>query len=285
MSQVANYNNLTVQQKQAYDAQGTARLEKMRNVVSSIQNETVKEQQVEASKANGAGTQTLVLGAGQLFQGVMEMRGAAQIQAAANSAGASITAPGSDPFAAPSNSPISGAITGAATADPATAAADNAAGTPPTGLGTGFNNAPLAGPSGNPSPAAFVASAPPANSGGAAGGGGGPTTTSAATGDNSDQTPKQLVGDSARYDGGTYGSAGGGKGTGGVDKGPDLSGLLAQFLPKKEEEFGNKTLEFAGGRSPASDEPVSLLDRNTNIFERIHEAYQEKNRRGTIGVY
>jgi hypothetical protein len=77
---------------------------------------------------------------------------------------------------------------------------------------------------------------------------------------------------------------GGGGGGGGAEKGPDLSGLLAQFLPKKDEEKpGNGILDF-GGRNPASDGPISLLDRNANIFDRIHETYQDKNRRGRIGL-
>ena len=76
-------------------------------------------------------------------------------------------------------------------------------------------------------------------------------------------------------------------GGGGVaaERGPDLSGLLAQFLPKKEEEKnGNGILDFGGNRGLASEGPISLLDRNANIFDRIHETYQDKNRRGRVGL-
>ena len=41
-----------------------------------------------------------------------------------------------------------------------------------------------------------------------------------------------------------------GGGGGGGDKGLDLSGMLAQFLPKKEDEAKNGILEFGGGRGP-----------------------------------
>ena len=61
---------------------------------------------------------------------------------------------------------------------------------------------------------------------------------------------------------------------GGSDGGPDLSKLLEQFLPKKEDVAQNG-IEQYGARGPASEND-SLLSKDTDIFKRIHDAYQEK---------
>jgi len=288
----ANYNNLLANQNQQRENEANFRLHDMRNEVTRIQNQAVKEQNNEGTSTKDAAMQTLVLGAGQMFLGANELKTAAQIRAAANTLqnGPSIAAPGSDPFAAPTNGANTPAITGAATANPTAAAADGSS-TPSGGgkLGTGFAPKLPSDLANAPPKGTFTRdsnSAPPGGSG-AGGGGGGPVSLPPATADNSEQGAKQLPGDNTRYESGGYGGGGGGGGRGaGNDKGPDLSGLLAQFLPKKEEDFGNaKVLEFGGGRNPAAEEPISLLDRNTNIFERVHETYQEKNRRGKIGIF
>jgi hypothetical protein len=89
--------------------------------------------------------------------------------------------------------------------------------------------------------------------------------------------------------GGYAARAGGGKGGAGKeDGGLDLNGLLAQFLPKQEEEMQNRNgiLDFAsGGRMPAAlpNEAASYLDKNADLFQRIHETMSEKNRKGQIG--
>lgn len=89
----------------------------------------------------------------------------------------------------------------------------------------------------------------------------------------------------SRYDGGGGGGySGGGGGGGGGGNGPDLSGLLAQFLPKKDEDRLQNGIMSFGERGPAGQEGFSVLDKNTNIFERIHETYQEKNKRGHVGI-
>ncbi len=92
----------------------------------------------------------------------------------------------------------------------------------------------------------------------------------------------------ANYDsgGGSSGSSGGG---GRPDSGPDLSGLLGMLKQpgEKEEKPGNNSLEF-GGRGPASgdgfDGTASFLDKNVNIFERVHLTYQEKHKAGAVGI-
>jgi hypothetical protein len=87
------------------------------------------------------------------------------------------------------------------------------------------------------------------------------------------------------YDGGG-GYRGGGAAGGGPDKGPDLSGLLAQFLPKKDEDTAkNGILEYGERGTPsAANDEGSLLGRNINIFERIHQAYQDKQKRRRVGI-
>ncbi len=83
--------------------------------------------------------------------------------------------------------------------------------------------------------------------------------------------------------GGGRGGAGGGAG----DSGPDLSGMLAQFLPKEgeEEPSGPGILEYSSGdRALASESPDSLLGRHANLFDRIHQAYQEKQGKGLVGL-
>jgi hypothetical protein len=96
-----------------------------------------------------------------------------------------------------------------------------------------------------------------------------------------------------RYEsGGSPGAAakGAAKAGGKDDGGIDLNGLLAQFLPKNEEDLGPKNgiLDFAGfggGRAPASaEEAPSYLDKNADLFQRIHETYAEKNRKGHVGL-
>lgn len=85
--------------------------------------------------------------------------------------------------------------------------------------------------------------------------------------------------------GGTY-SSGGGRGGGGAsgDVGmPGFKDLLAQFLPGAEQGGPqNSILDYgAGGRGLAST--GSLLDRNADLFQRIHETYQQKHKAGNIG--
>ncbi|MGK5088840.1 hypothetical protein WDW86_14880, partial [Bdellovibrionota bacterium FG-2] len=59
--------------------------------------------------------------------------------------------------------------------------------------------------------------------------------------------------------------------------------MMAQLLKKDEEGMGkNNILDYgAAVRGPAADSG-SLLDRNADIFKRIHETYQDRNKRGNI---
>jgi hypothetical protein len=129
----------------------------------------------------------------------------------------------------------------------------------------------------------------PGMGGGAGAGGGAPATAP--------EDPKAQYatefGTKERYEsGGSPGAAakGAAKAGGKDDGGIDLNGLLAQFLPKNEEDLGPKNgildfVGFGGGRVPASaEEAPSYLDKNADLFQRIHETYAEKNRKGHVGL-
>jgi hypothetical protein len=42
-------------------------------------------------------------------------------------------------------------------------------------------------------------------------------------------------------------------------------------------------LDFAAANARGGNGQLSLLDRNTDIFGRIHETYQDKVKRGFVG--
>jgi hypothetical protein len=84
--------------------------------------------------------------------------------------------------------------------------------------------------------------------------------------------------------GGVGMSGGGGKGGGGESAaGMDLNSLLAGFLPKKDDPAiqGKNIMQF-GNQGADAMGPVSMFDKNVNIFERVHETYQDKHRKGLI---
>jgi hypothetical protein len=268
--------------------------------VRGIAAKAVGEQKGVAKEAFAGGVMSLVTGAGQMVQGGFNIAAGNTLKDAANKlkaaengamsfAGGQLPGFG-DNMVPEGSAPRSGqSITGSGAnpeAAPAVEEDDEKLDTP--NLGRGFDpNGPQGGVANGPAAGKFGAGAPGAGPGASSVGGGlGGGSTSPATAGGEDPAAKYA--DSNRnpnsYD--TSGGAmmGGGGGGGGGDKGPDLSGLLAQFLPKKEDEqTGNGIMDF-GGRDPASEPQGSLLDRNANIFKRIHEAYQEKHQKGFIGI-
>ncbi len=150
---------------------------------------------------------------------------------------------------------------------------------------------------GAPTGGAFVEA--PAKAGAPAGGGAGgaPSAggTAAATAAASDAGQSKYMAErnraSNRYETGGIGRglAGGGGNFGGGGSGaigPDLNAMMEKFLGKKgEEAAGRGILDFgARGGAGQGEQPYSLLDRNANIFDRIHQTYQDKTRRGVIGL-
>ncbi|HTL11547.1 MAG TPA: hypothetical protein VL588_03615 [Bdellovibrionota bacterium] len=155
-------------------------------------------------------------------------------------------------------------------------------------LGPGLNTGPLGNDVGKgPEAGGFAAGDGGGKGGGSGVGGLDGASTSAATADKgADPDAAQYADMSGR--GAGYGtgstfaaSAGGRRGKGGGNNGIDLNSLLGQLLPGKGDEKKDSILDY-GGRGPAGGAD-SFLDRNVNIFERIHDAYQDRGRKGVVG--
>jgi hypothetical protein len=261
------------------------------------------EQGAMASQAMAGAMTSLITGAVQTTQAIFNLKGAKQLEEAARKldklANQAPPVPIFTPLA-PANLQPGDALApgGGQSLNPGTgngqASTDDETQDGPTDFGnlgdpTGREqeNNPDPGPTGGE----FVAGAPPGGGGGNGGGFGGVggASTSPSSGGDSEAPQAKMADSGSRSsyegNGGTFGAAAGGGGVG-ADRGPDLSGLLAQFLPKAEDAQGNKgitNMDF-GSRGLASEAPISLLDRTANIFDRIHETYQEKNRRGRVGL-
>lgn len=272
-------------------------LSRQKNIVqerlSDVSSESASEQRRVQKAAIMGGIMSMTTGAQQLMSGGFSYSaGEATIKQAQSLANANTnvmsarfaqTLPGTDSKS--STPPTQNAITGNGDTSSSTATDNGASPLPSlTPLPIGFN--PSALPSnlpGGPSAGSFKVGVE--NGGGGGGsdggsGGGGSTSPESAQG-TEDQAPSSVpqVG-GVEYTGGGSGgamlSSGGGKGKG--DNGPDLSALLAQFLPKKgdEDKAPHSILEFGSGKT--QEQPFSILDKNANLFERIHEAYQEKSK-------
>jgi hypothetical protein len=268
--------------------------------VKFIGRQASQEQAMMAHDAGAGGMTSLATGMVQMISGGFNMKGAGQLEDAARKLDKLANLAPTPTFVplAPSDlrpgdalAPGSGQSLNPGTSTQTAAGEQTDEPVPDFGkpwgdpIGKLQDTDPAPGPTGG----GFTASAPPGGgSQGGGGGGVGGASTSPATGGESEPVAKMAdQGRTPNYEsgGGTFGAAGGGGGVG-ADRGPDLSGLLAQFLPKQGDvsDEGIKRMDF-GGRGLASAEgPISLLDRNANIFERVHETYQEKNRRGRIGL-
>lgn len=255
------------------------------------------EQTKVAGEAMSGGVMSAIQGAQQLISGMFNSKAADQLKDAANAMkqaenrGTGFTpiqptmvTPG-DALAARPPTTIN-PIGAGAEAAPATDEEKNGEqtlGDPPNMAGPrdGFRTAPPAAPQ-------FVAKEPGEARGGGGGGGMGGSTMPSSGGAGEDPSARladnrgNLAYQGTGGGGGAY--AGGGAGGRTADGGPDLSGMLAQFLPKKDEEgHKNGILAFGGERGPAADENYSLLDRKANLFDRIHQAYQDRQRRRVVG--
>ena len=251
-----------------------------------------QEQNTAKATSQAGGLGSILSGAQQLMMGMSNLAAANQYNQAAQALGAASggSAPGMDSFPNPqggpggpntiSGTPQSGAAQSASSStDPGTGNnLGNPIGTPPAG---GVDGTP-------PAPGNFNASNPGAGSPGGGGGLGGANTAAAPPDTSTDAAAKAADQRNVAYEGGA-GGGGGGRGPASAgDKAPDLSGLLAQFLPKEGDQNQNQNgiLDYGGGagRNPAAEGPISLLDKNADIFSRIHDTYQDKNRRGLIGI-
>ncbi len=126
-----------------------------------------------------------------------------------------------------------------------------------------------------------------ANPGGGAGGApGGLGPTTAATDPDADKGPRAAEqGKTGNYamTGAASGSGGGGNRGGGAGGGmPDLASLIANAFGKKDDANRSPSgiLAFGGGAAGAD----SLLSPDVDLFARIHDAYQEKQRIQSVGL-
>ena len=145
--------------------------------------------------------------------------------------------------------------------------------------GGGFNG-PVAGPAGT-------------TSGGGGAGGGGGTSPSAGGADKPAGSDVVTGGGSGKFEGsGGVAFGGGGAGSKKNDDGTgmDINGLLAQFLPKKDEEGANgpSILEYganSNGRSLAGDDQNNsggVLGPNANLFSRISTTTMDYYKKGNL---
>ncbi|MEK6706499.1 MAG: hypothetical protein AABZ06_12005 [Bdellovibrionota bacterium] len=264
------------------------KLETERRHLKQIGGNASSEQHKVAEEAKGGGIMSLVTGTQQVITGAFNIKAAEQMQKAADNMknieeNATVFKeqpfdPNADQFEPRGSAVITGSGQNTASGQAASSDdSDSDGGDLGPPIGQLPPNDPTSLP---PSPGPFNVGGDTGTGGGGGGnvsGGSTPPETASAEGE---QAPRMAGGGSnERYEVGGGFRCGGGGGAGG---GPDLSGLLAQFLPKKDDELPkNGILDY--GRHPASEAPLSLLDRNANIFERIHEAYQEKHRRGSVG--
>ncbi len=251
----------------------------------------VAEQNAAREAAKQAMAQNLITGSVAMLNGAATIAAANQMKSAAQKLQTASTY-GNLPTYTPgqitgAGDPLGGGAT-TITGDGSTAATGAASGdTASNSDGTGGLGDPYA----LPQPAAAPSNTPDvkttAAGGGAPGGGGGGGMGGANTSPNTgtaEGDPQARMADNGR--GASYEGSGGGfrgGGAGGGKGGADLSSLLAQFLPKKEDETSKNGILDYKKRAIASDDS-SLLDRNANLFERIHNTYQAKQKRHEVGV-
>lgn len=298
-------NNLAEMRNQTFDVDGN-NTDKTQTGNQAHYAEAIKEQENFRNKAETATYATAMVGVQSLSNALVAKQikdGAekAALQARQGEAlqrqpgiawdpGAAITAGNSDPNQVPGGGGTDpNALPGGGTIPPDSGAA------PTNGLGNGNDTSDGGKDVNSPPPGSFRAAAGGAGGGGSPGGGGamggGGGGGGAPSAEESKAGYASEFGTKERYE---SGSAGGAKGAGGKaggkddGSGVDLNGLLAQFLPKTEEDLGPKNgiLDFAGGgRAPASaDDSASYLDKNADLFQRIHETMSEKNRKGHVGI-
>jgi len=286
----------------AYDS------ERVKAAVGRLGTNAASEQARMAKEASAGGLMSTVTGAQQLISGGFGLAAAGNLRKAAETLKAAegnqgqfmkggeldlntgTGQEGSGPSGA-------GAFRGTASESTATAAVEDTAKAPNApNLGAGFNPNPTPTGLAAPGPGAIGKSGGGSGGGGGGGGGGMPSiggTSNAAA--QADGEPQSKASD-ARAGSDQYslvgsapiiGGGGGGGGGAGVAPPPDVAGMLAALMGKKgEEEQGAKgVLDFggaagAGGRGGGNE---NLHDSKTNLFERIHQTYQDKQRKQAVG--
>ena len=279
------------------DSQTEQKATGVANEVTKIGDRAQNEQSAVADTAKKAAFGNMMTGLTQMIGGYTNMK-VAQINknTAAQMAAATANTP-SWSFGTPPNpaiaagNPLAGGP-GSIAPGPSTVGNNGSAAaaspTNPIALGNPIANSQPSGLANPAPPGAAFKPSDATTTGGGGGGVGGGGSTSPATASNDETPPPRLAPNSTTpaYEGagsGGYRSGGGGAGS----NGPDLSGLLAQFLPKNGgEESGPKNGIIdrvrEAGRSPGDD--GSILGRGTNIFDRVHQTYQVKQSKRAVGI-
>ncbi len=271
------------------------------NLLDDVKDSATSEQAGIKGKAMGGGTVSLITGIQQSVQGGFNIKAAAELEKAAKelrrAEGKSnpVLLPtfGNNIDSKPQVARARTVITGSGEAAEAQQEAEEeVAENTPLDLGTGF--APDGNPNGLTGPALPPAAFQKGGAGGGGEGGGGGGLAGGSTGEATDPNAPQQAAVGAGSDSPGYASGGGvplgggrgGGGGAGGDEGPDLAALMDKFLGQNQEqaeEGFDGSMEQYGGRSPAS-QPYSFLDRNVDIFGRIHQTYQQKHKVGAVGI-
>lgn len=264
---------------------------------SRVNRNAAQEQSKAGETASGGGTTSLITGLTQMMNGVIGLKSAKEMKTAAknlqnvenlgNRLPGFDNLPSGDATAPNQNSSILG--NGTSTSTDESAATDEGSLTNNKPLDEPFNPDGLGG--------GDVANAPPAApfrpkegggpSGGGGGGGlGGGSTQAAAKSEEEGggAAYSEMVRNSGVASAAGSAPVGGGGGSGANSNGPDLAGLLKQFLPNQEDanKPRNGGIEVFG-RQIAQESPPSLLGRDACIFCRIHDKMVEKATKGYVG--
>ncbi len=277
----------TLKQRMAQDVQGIGRQAK-------------SEQNIVAGRAKDGSFISIISGAQQAAMGYFNKKAADEMREAAQKLktaeayrppAVDSQLPQFNPYLTPNQAQtarqLQGLKSGNVTPTTSTAEADDSKDDAPPGLSLGQPNNPNPfndNIGSGPSPGPMV---PIANQGGGPSGGGNAPGGSTSPDKGEEEKRAQQIANRSASDsynnGGAY-APGAMNNGGGPTQGPDLSKLLAQFLPKEgDDKLKNGILDFGGGRGPAGDAPFSVLDKNADIFKRIHETYQEKQTHGNVG--
>ncbi len=274
----------------------------MKKEIGKIKNASLGEQMKTAAEAKAAGMQSLITGVGQLASGYFNLMAAKELKKAAKNlkevdSQGPILIPsfGKQLDADPVAPRTSTTITGSGATPDQGSAADTSTDTTPldNGLGPPIAEKKDEPPVTGPAPGAFTPGTPPPAGGGGGGGGLGSGTTGVATQEQTDGggLAQRNFQDTSRFaresgGGGGGGYAGGGGGKGGEVASPSTDGSSLQDMLKKmlgkDDEHGNNILDYTGRN--LAGETASYLDRNVNIFQRVHETYQAKNKKGQVGI-
>lgn len=273
-------------------AQHETKKNSVKGEVDVIADEGSSEQDAVARKAKGAGIMSMMKGVADAIQAAGNLMAAKEYKKAADKLRGLEGQGGIGGYAPPTfNFTPSGAVgnqggggmgnfnTGT---DQAVVAGEVLTDPKNDDLGQGFGNPSddkLAGV--GPAPGAFAPGGPQGGGGGGGLGLGGAGSTGSTPQEQEQQAAMAQDSGSLGYSAGVYRGGGGGR-SGGGGKDPDISGMMAAMMGKKEEGAKNSILDY-GSRGPASMND-GLLSSDTDLFKQVSKRYQQKNQIGAVGL-